>query len=163
MASNYSFDVVSDIDLQEVDNAVNQSTKEINQRYDFKGSSAEILLKDNEIRLKAENEFKLEAVRDVLRGKFAKRGLSVRALNFKKVENGTLGSARQTVELIKGISKEKAKEIVLEIKNSKIKVQAQILDDVVRISSKDKDDLQQAIILLKSKDFEIDLQFQNYR
>lgn len=163
MASNYSFDVVSDIDLQEVDNAVNQSTKEINQRYDFKGSSAEILLKDNEIRLKAENEFKLEAVRDVLRGKFAKRGLSVRALNFKKVENATLGSARQTVELIKGISKEKAKEIVLEIKSSKIKVQAQILDDVVRISSKDKDDLQQAIILLKSKDFEIDLQFQNYR
>lgn len=163
MASSYSFDVVSDVDMQEVDNAVNQAKKEISQRYDFKGSPVEVILNDEDIKLTAENEFKLDAVRDVLRGKFAKRGLSVRALDFGKIENASLGSARQTAKIVKGLSVEKAKEIVKEIKNSKIKVQTQIMDTQLRITGKDKDDLQATIQFLKSKDFGIDLQFTNYR
>ncbi|ADL53541.1 YajQ family cyclic di-GMP-binding protein [Clostridium cellulovorans] len=163
MASSYSFDVVSDVDMQEVDNAVNQAKKEISQRYDFKGSPVEIILNDEDIKLTAENEFKLDAVRDVLRGKFAKRGLSVRALDFGKVENASLGSARQVAKIVKGLSKEKAKDIVKEIKDSKIKVQTQIMDNQLRVTGKDKDDLQAVIQLLKGKDFGIDLQFTNYR
>jgi cyclic-di-GMP-binding protein len=163
MASSYSFDVVSDVDMQEVDNAINQSVKEIATRYDFKGSKAEIKLNGEEIKLVAEDEFKLNSVVEILKVKFVKRGISVKALDFGKVENGTLGSARQTVKIIKGISKEKAKDGVADIKASKIKVQAQIMDVQVRVTGKDKDDLQQTIALLKSKDYGIELQFINFR
>ena len=163
MASSYSFDVVSDVDMQEVDNAINQSVKEIATRYDFKGSKAEIKLSDQEIKLVAEDEFKLNSVVEVLKVKFVKRGISVKALDFGKVENGTLGSARQTVKIVKGISKEKAKDVIADIKASKIKVQVQIMDVQVRVTGKDKDDLQQTIALLRSKDYGIELQFINFR
>jgi cyclic-di-GMP-binding protein len=163
MASTYSFDVVSEVDLQEVDNAVNQALKEIGQRYDFKNSKTEINLGEEEIKISTEDEFRLNAVIEILKGKFIKRGVSPKALDFGKVEKASLGGVRQTAKIVKGISKEKAKDIIAEIKGSKIKVQAQIMENQVRISGKEKDDLQQAITLLKSKDFGVDLQFTNYR
>lgn len=163
MANSYSFDVVSEVNMQEVDNAVNQAKKEISQRYDFKGSNTEVELKEDEIRISTEDEFKLSAVIEILKGKFVKRGISAKALDFGKLEKASLGGVRQNAKIVKGISKEKAKDIVGEIKNSKIKVQAQIMDTQVRITGKDKDDLQAAIALLKSKDFGVDLQFVNYR
>ena len=163
MASSYSFDVVSDVDMQEVDNAINQSVKEIATRYDFKGSKAEIKLNGEEIKLVAEDEFKLNQVVEVLKAKFVKRGISAKALDFAKVEDATLGSARQTVKIVKGISREKAKDVIADIKASKIRVQAQIMDVQVRVTGKDKDALQQTIALLKSKDYGIDLQFINFR
>jgi len=163
MASSYSFDVVSEVNMQEVDNAVNQTLKEISQRYDFKGSKTEVELGDDEIRLSSEDEFKINSVIEILKGKFVKRGISVKALDFSKLEKASMGTVKQTAKLVKGISKEKAKEITSEIKNSKIKVQAQIMDTQVRITGKNKDDLQAAITLLKSKDFGIELQFTNYR
>lgn len=164
MANSYSFDIVSNVNMQEVDNAINQAKKEISQRYDFKGSKIEIeLVNDDEIKLTADDEFKLNATLEILRGKFVKRGISPKALDLGKVENASLGAARQTAKIVKGISKEKAKIINTDIKNSKIKVQSQIMDDVLRITGKDKDDLQKVIALVKGKDYGIDLQFTNYR
>ncbi|GAA0115626.1 YajQ family cyclic di-GMP-binding protein [Clostridium senegalense] len=163
MASNYSFDVVSEVNMQEVDNAINQALKEISQRYDFKGSKTAIELGKDEIKIVSDDEYKLNAVIDILKGKFIKRGVSPKALELGKIENGSLGAAKASAKIINGISKEKAKELVSEIKSSKIKVQTQILDNQLRVTGKDKDDLQQTIQLLKSKDFNIDLQFTNYR
>lgn len=163
MANSYSFDVVSEVNLQEVDNSINQATKEISQRYDFKGSKSEIELSEQEIKIQSEDEFKLNAVIEILKAKFVKRGVSPKALDFGKIEKGSLGSVRQTAKLICGISKEKAKELTADIKNSKIKVQSQIMDNQIRISGKDKDDLQQVIALLKGKDYGIELQFTNFR
>lgn len=164
MASTYSFDVVSEVNMQEVDNAVNQSLKEISQRYDFKGSKSEIeIIKDEEVKIVSDDEYKLNAVIDILKGKLIKRGVSPKALEFGKVEHGSLGSARVNAKIVNGISKEKAKEVVAAIKDSKIKVQAQILDKQVRVSGKNKDDLQNIMQLLKEKDFGIALQFTNYR
>ncbi|GLC31371.1 YajQ family cyclic di-GMP-binding protein [Clostridium omnivorum] len=163
MPSTYSFDVVSEVNMQEVDNAVNQAKKEIDQRYDFKGSKTEIELKDEEIKILSDDEYKLKAVVEILKAKLIKRGISPKALDLGKVENASMGAARQIAKIVKGISKEKAKDIVAEIKGSKVKAQAQIMENQVRVSSKDKDDLQAVITLLKSKDFGIDLQFTNYR
>ena len=163
MPSTYSFNVVSEVNMQEVDNAVNQSKKEIDQRYDFKGSNTQIELGEDEIKISCDDEFRLKAVVEILKSKFIKRGISPKALDMGKVEKASMGTVRQVGKLVKGISKEKSKDIVAEIKASKIKVQAQIMENQVRVSGKDKDDLQQAIALLKSKDFGIDLQFTNYR
>jgi uncharacterized protein YajQ (UPF0234 family) len=163
MASGYSFDVVSEVDMQEVDNAVNQTIKEISQRYDFKNVKTEVILGEDEIKVSSADEFMLKSVVDVLKSKFVKRGISVKALDFGKVDTGSLGSARQTSKIVKGLSKEKAKEIVGEIKNSKIKVQVSIMDTQVRVTGKDKDQLQEVMALLKGKDFGVDLQFTNYR
>lgn len=163
MANSYSFDIVSTVDMQEVDNAINQAKKEISQRYDFKGSKVEIQLINDEIKLTADDNFKLTAVIEVLKGKFIKRGVSPKSLDFGKVEEASLGSARQTAKIVKGISKEKAKLINTDIKDSKIKVQTQIMDDVLRVTGKDKDYLQQVIALVKGKDYGLDLQFTNYR
>jgi uncharacterized protein YajQ (UPF0234 family) len=163
MANNYSFDVVSEVNMQEVDNAVNQAVKEISQRYDFKNSKTELVLNDDVIKIATEDEFKLNSVIEILKAKCIKRGVSVKSLDFEKLEKATLGTVRQNVKIVKGIAKEKAKDIVGEIKGSKIKVQAQIMENQVRITGKDKDDLQAAIQLLKSKDFGVDLQFVNYR
>jgi uncharacterized protein YajQ (UPF0234 family) len=163
MANSYSFDIVSTVDMQEVDNAINQAKKEISQRYDFKGSKVEIQLINDEIKLTADDNFKLTAVIEVLKGKFVKRGVSPKSLDFGKVEEASLGSARQTAKIVKGISKEKAKLINTDIKDSKIKVQTQIMDDVLRVTGKDKDYLQQVIALVKGKDYGLDLQFTNYR
>ena len=163
MASGYSFDVVSEVDMQEVDNAVNQTIKEISQRYDFKNVKTEVILGEDEIKLVSADEFMLKSVIEILKSKFVKRGMSVKALDFGKVDIGSLGSARQTSKIINGLSKEKAKEIVQEIKVSKLKVQVSIMDTQVRVTGKDKDDLQAVMSLLKGKDFGVDLQFTNYR
>ncbi|SHK15200.1 hypothetical protein SAMN02745163_03287 [Clostridium cavendishii DSM 21758] len=163
MASTYSFDVVSKVDMQEVDNAINQAIKEISQRYDFKGSKSNIELIKDEIKIISDDEYKLKTVIEILKGKLVKRGISPKALEVGKIDNASLGSVKVVCKLVNGISKEKAKEIVVDIKSSKIKVQAQIQEDELRISSKDKDELQRVISLLKEKDFGIALQFTNYR
>lgn len=163
MAATYSFDVVSQVDIQEVDNAVNQAMKEISQRYDFKNSKSEIELGKDEIKIISDDEYKLETVIEILKAKLIKRGISPKALEFGKVEKATLGTARVNAKIVNGIAKDKAKEIVSEIKNSKIKVQAQIMEDQLRVTGKAKDDLQAVMSMLKEKDFNIALQFTNYR
>jgi cyclic-di-GMP-binding protein len=161
--ANPSFDVVSEINMQEMDNAVNQTVKELSQRYDFKGAVAEIDFKETELRIHAQDEMRLNAILEILRGKMAKRNISPKFLDLGKVEPAANSTIRQIVKIKKGIDKEKAKVIVQDIKNSKIKVQGQIMDDVVRVSGKDKDDLQQVIQLIKGKDYGIEIQFTNYR
>jgi len=163
MATAHSFDVVSDVDMQEVDNAINQALKEIKQRYDFKNTITEIKLGKEDIKIISDDDFKLKSVIEVLVAKLIKRGISGKALDLGKQDVATLGSARQTAKIIKGISTEKAKKIIAEIKSSKIKVQAQIMDNQLRISGKNLDDLQDVMALIKSKDFDIALQFTNFR
>ncbi|MBU3160502.1 YajQ family cyclic di-GMP-binding protein [Clostridium frigoris] len=163
MATAHSFDVVSDVDMQEVDNAINQALKEIKQRYDFKNTITEIKLVKEDIKIVSDDDFKLKSVVEVLVSKLIKRGISGKALDLDKKEEATLGSARQTAKIIKGISTEKAKKIIAEIKASKLKVQAQIMDNQLRVSSKDLDTLQEVMALIKSKDFDIALQFTNFR
>jgi len=162
MASSYSFDIVSEANLPEVENAVNQTIKEITQRYDFKGSKTEIKLEED-ILISTEDEFRLNAVIEILKVKLIKRGVSVKNLDFSKVESAKLGTVRQTLTIVNGISKEKAKDIINDIKGSKLKVQSQIMDVVLRISAKDKDELQKVMALTRGKDYGIDLQFTNYR
>ena len=164
MANECSFDVVSDLDMQEVDNAVNQCAKEIKQRFDFRGSKSTISLEgDTEIRILADDEYKLKNVIDILQTKAIKRGISLKNFDYGKMETASQSMVRQSITLKKGIQKEKAKEIVAAIKNMKLKVQGQIMDDQVRVVGKDKDDLQRVIGELKLKDFGVDLQFVNFR
>ncbi len=158
-----SFDVVFKVDLQEVDNAVNLARKEIGQRFDFKGTHNEIDLEKDSILILAADDYKLTAVVDILRGKLARRNVSPTCLEFGKKEPASHGAMRQRITLLQGIDKERGKEIVKVIKESKLKVQAQIMDDQVRVSGKKIDDLQEIIQLLKAKDFGIDLQFVNMR
>ncbi|MBS4025976.1 MAG: YajQ family cyclic di-GMP-binding protein [Clostridia bacterium] len=163
MSKSCSFDVVSQVDMQEVDNAVNQTAKEISQRYDFKNSKSSIELEGEEIKIIADDDYKLGAVVDVLQSKIIKRGIDLKSLDYGKAESASGGTVKQTVKVKQGISKEKGKEVVAIIKNSKMKVQAQIMDDQVRITGKNKDDLQEAIQLLKQGDFDQPLQFTNFR
>ncbi len=163
MAKNSSFDIVSQIDMQELDNALNQTRKEIAQRYDFRGSNASRELTADQLKLAAEDEYNLGASLDILRQRMAKRGLSLRALEPGKVEPAAKGSVRQTVKLKQGIDKETAKKITAAIKAAKIKVTAQVQDNQVRVSGPKKDDLQAVIQLVKGQDFGIDLQFINLR
>ncbi len=158
-----SFDVVFKVDLQEVDNAVNLTRKEVDQRYDFKGTTNEIDMQKDVIVILAADDYKLTAVVDILRGKLARREVSPRCLEFGKKEPASHGAMRQRITLLQGIDKERAKEIVKVIKESKLKVQGQIMEDQVRVSGKKIDDLQEVIQLLKGKDFGIDLQFINMR
>ncbi|PLX74451.1 MAG: YajQ family cyclic di-GMP-binding protein [Desulfuromonas sp.] len=158
-----SFDIVSQVDMQEVDNAVNQSRKEIGQRYDFKGTHNEIDLGENAITILAADDYKLKAVIDILIGKLVQRKVSSKCLDYGKQENASHNTVRQRIGIVQGIDKEKGKAIVKEIKGSKLKVQAQIMDDQVRVSGKKIDDLQAVIQLLKGKDFGLDLQFINMR
>lgn len=158
-----SFDIVFKVDMQEVDNAVNQTRKEINQRYDFKGTHNEIELEKESILIVGASNYKLDAVVDVLRGKLAKRNVSPTCLDFGKKEPASQGAVRQRINLLQGIDKERGKEIAKAIKESKLKVQAQIMEDQVRVSGKKVDDLQAVIQALKSKDFGINLQFVNMR
>ena len=166
MAKDSSFDVVSQVDMQEMDNAVNQVKKEIDQRYDFRGSNASIELGEKEVKIAAEDEYKLGAILDMLRQKMAKRGIPLRCLVPGKIEPAAKGTVRQSLEIQQGISKENGKKIVAAIKASKLKVTAQIQDDRVRenmaVMTK-KDDLQAVIQLLKAGDFGVDLQFINMR
>lgn len=158
-----SFDIVFKVDMQEVDNAVNQARKEINQRFDFKGTHNEIDLENQSIVILGADDYKLTAVVDILRGKLAKRSVSPTCLDFGKKEPASQGAMRQRISLLQGIDKERGKEIVKAIKDSKLKVQAQIQEEQVRVSGKKIDDLQEVIQLLKGKDFGIDLQFVNMR
>ena len=164
MADACSFDVVSKVDLEEVRNAVDQAMKEITQRYDFKGSMSKIELKeDAALLLASDNELKLKAVVDVLQTKLIKRGVSIRSLEYGKVEPAAKGTVRQEVKILQGIPTEKAKAIVKALKDAKLKVQAAIQGEQVRVSGKDKDVLQEAIALIKRNDQNLDLQFTNYR
>jgi uncharacterized protein YajQ (UPF0234 family) len=158
-----SFDIVSRVDMQEVDNAVNQAVKEIAQRYDFKGSKSEISQEKEGIKVLADDDYKLKAVIDVLQSKFIKRNISIKALQYGKVEPASGGMVRQIITVQQGISKEKGKEIVALIKESKIRVQGQIQDDQVRVTGKNRDDLQETIQLLKGKDLGVEMQFVNFR
>ena len=163
MAAENSFDVVSDVDLMEVSNAVQQSMKEIRQRFDFKGSVSEITLEKELLSLHSDDESRLKAVIDILQGKLVKRGVSLKALEYGKIEPSAKGTVRQPVTIRKGIPSEKAKEIVKFIKGMGVRVQASIQEDQVRVAGKNRDDLQLVIQALKGHDFGLDLQFTNYR
>jgi uncharacterized protein YajQ (UPF0234 family) len=163
LAKDSSFDVVSQVDMQELENALNQAIKEIDTRFDFKNSKSSITHVDDKITLVSDDEFKLKNVVDILESKVIKRGISLRALQYGKVEPAAKDTVRQVVTLKQGIAKEEAKKITQLIKDSKIKVQAQYQGDIVRVSGKDRDDLQNVIKLLKEQDLELDLQFINYR
>jgi uncharacterized protein YajQ (UPF0234 family) len=160
-----SFDVVSKIDLAEVANAIQQAMKELTQRFDLKDSHSTIELKekDNKLELKSKDEFKLKAVVEILQGKLVKRNVPLKGLTYGTVDAAGGSTVRQEVTLQQGIPTEKAKEIVKKIKDSKLKVQASIQGDLVRIAGKDRDTLQQAIALLRGSDFGIDMQFINFR
>lgn len=159
-----SFDVVSQVDFQEVDNALNQAIKEIQTRYDFKGTKSEIRRGEKgAFTIVADDEFKRKAVLDVVQSRLVKRGVSLKALQLGKVEPASGGTVRQEVSFQAGIPTEKAREIVKLLKDSKLKVQGAIQEDQVRVSGKNKDDLQAAIQALKARDFGLDLQFTNYR
>jgi uncharacterized protein YajQ (UPF0234 family) len=160
-----TFDIASKIDLQEVNNAIQQALKEVQTRYDLKGtkSSIELNQKEHTILLASDDEFKIRAVNDIFQQKLVKRGVPLKGLTYGKVEPAGGSTVHQTITLQQGIPMEKAKEIVKVIKNSKLKVQASIQSDVVRVSGKDRDTLQQVIKLVKETDFGIDMQFTNYR
>ena len=160
-----SFDVVSQVNMQEVKNAVDQALKEIRQRFDFKDSKTELTLKEKEKELVvvSDDEYKLKAVLEILKGKCVKRHVSLKALTYGKIEEALGGTVRQVITIQSGISDEKAKAISKEIRDGKFKVQAQMQGDQVRVQSKSKDELQAVIAFLKQKDFGIDLQFLNYR
>lgn len=163
MAKENSFDIVSKTDYAEVTNAINQTTKEVSQRFDFKGSKATVELQDKDLLLSAEDDMKLRNMNDILQGKLVKRGVSVKALDYQKVEPAAGGTVRQVIKVQQGIPIDKAKEIVKFIKDGKYKVQASIQGETVRVSGKDRDTLQEVIAALKAKDFGIDMQFDNYR
>jgi uncharacterized protein YajQ (UPF0234 family) len=160
-----SFDVVSQIEMPEVSNAIQQATKEITTRYDLKDSKSKIELneKDKKLTLSSSDDFKLKAVTEILNQKLVKRGVPIRNLTYGTVQTAAGSSVKQEVTLQSGISIEKARDIVKAIKDSKVKVQASIQGEVVRVSGKDRDTLQQVIALLKGGDFGIELQFTNFR
>jgi hypothetical protein len=164
MAQENSFDIVSKVDMQEVRNAIDQALKEIHQRFDLKDSHSDITLEGSEaILLVSAGEYKLEAVKEILGHKLVKRGVSLKNLTYEKMEEASGKSMRQKINLQQGIPIEKAKEIVRLVKDSKKKVQASIQGDTVRISGKDRDDLQAIIALLRGKELGVELQFTNYR
>lgn len=163
MANECSFDIVSKVDLQEVDNAVHQTMREIGQRFDFKGSVATVSRDGYALVLLAEDEFTLKQMLDILEGKLVKRQVPLKALTRGKVESASGGKVRQRIDLQQGIPIEKAREIVKLIKGAKRKVQAQIQEDQVRVFGRDKDELQVVIQLLRERDLGIHMQFMNYR
>lgn len=165
MAQQNSFDIVSEVNLQEVDNAVNQAQKEIIQRYDFKGirTSIELDQKEKKIILMTGDEFHLKSVVDILQSKLVKRSVPIKALRYGTIEQASGNSVRQTITLQIGIAKDDAKIITKLVKESKLKVQAQIMEDQVRVSGKNKDDLQAVMALIRNHEFSFALQFVNYR
>ncbi|MCI0529611.1 MAG: YajQ family cyclic di-GMP-binding protein [Nitrospira sp.] len=165
MAAMNSFDIVSEIDMQEVKNAVDQAMKEIHQRFDFKGSKSDITVdeKENLIVLVSDDQYKLKSVTDILQTRMVKRGVSLKALSFGKVEEALGGTIRQKIQLQQGIAAEKAKEIGKAIRDAKFKVQTQVQGNQIRVMGKSRDELQAVITLLKEKDFGIAMQFTNYR
>lgn len=163
--ADFSFDVVSKVEMAEVVNAVNQAQKEMDARFDFKGSKSSISLdeKKGEITLVGDDEMKLKNVADILLNKLVKRNVTVKALDYGKVEDAANGTRKQVITLKQGVPQDKAKQITSAIRDAKLKVKAEIRGDEIRVSGAKKDDLQAAITLLRDKDFGIALQFTNYR
>ena len=158
-----SFDIISEIDLQEVDNAVNQARKEVASRYDFRGSKSEIQWDKILLTILADDEYKLGALKDILQSKLHRRGIDIRALKYETPEQATGMSLRQKITLVQGIDKELAKDITKIIRDSKLKVQAQIQDEKIRVTSKSRDELQECMTVVKSSEIKIPLQFSNLR
>lgn len=165
MASNHSFDIVSEIDFQEVDNAINQAIKEIQQRYDLKDSNTEIVLnkKDKLVTINTKDDYSRKQSIDIIQTKFIKRGISIKALKYDEPEPAASGRLKQTINLQSGISKENAKLVTKMIKDSKLKVNAQIQDEQVRVTAVKIDDLQEVIKLVKEADLDFPVQFTNYK
>ena len=165
MADTNSFDIVSEVNMQEVDNAINQARKEIVQRYDFKGSKSSIELnqKEKSLTIISDDDFKLKSVVDILQNKLIKRGVPIKALDYGAIEPAASSTVRQIITLRVGIDKENAKLIVKMIKDTKLRVQAQIMEDQVRVSGKNKDDLQAIMKMLREAELSFAMQFTNYR
>jgi uncharacterized protein YajQ (UPF0234 family) len=163
MAQEFSFDIVSKTDMQEVANAIQQAQKEMAQRFDFKGSKSAIELNADELVLSSDDEGKLRSVKDIVETRLVKRKVSLKAFDYANVEPAAGGTVRQKAKIVQGIEVEKAKAIVRTIKDAKIKVQASIQSDQVRVVGRSKDDLQKAMALVREQDFGIPLQFTNYR
>lgn len=163
MSKESSFDIVSKVDMQEATNAINQAQKELENRFDLKGTGSEVQLEKETIVLKAPDEMKLKNVLDIVESKLVKREISLKMLDYGKIESSLGGNVKQVVTLKQGISKENAKKLIGLIKDAKIKVNAQIQDDQVRVVGKDKDDLQAVIKLLKGANLDFEMQFLNYR
>ncbi len=163
MAAENSFDIVCKVDMQEVANALDQARREIETRYDLKGAKNEVLQEKQDITVTSADDMKLKAVVDILQSKLHKRGVPLKALTYGDVQDAAGGAKRQKITLQQGIPSDKAKEIVRLVKDSKIKVQASINEDKVRIAGKNRDDLQKVIAMVKEKDLGIALQFDNYR
>jgi cyclic-di-GMP-binding protein len=163
MAQEFSFDIVSKTDMQEVANAIQQAQKEMAQRFDFKGSKSAIELNADELVLSSDDEGKLRSVKDIVETRLVKRKVSLKAFDYANVEPAAGGTVRQKAKIVQGIEVEKAKAIVRTIKDAKLKVQASIQSDQVRVVGRSKDDLQKAMALVREQDFGIPLQFTNYR
>jgi uncharacterized protein YajQ (UPF0234 family) len=163
MPQDFSFDVVSKTDMQEVANAIEQARKELAQRFDFKGSKSSIEMSGEELVLVSDDEGKLVSVKDIVETKLVKRKVSLKALDYGKIEPAAGGTVRQRAKIVQGIETEKAKAIVKTIKDAKVKVQASIQSDQVRVVGRSKDDLQKAMTLVRETDYGIPLQFTNYR
>jgi uncharacterized protein YajQ (UPF0234 family) len=163
MSKESSFDIVSKVDLAEVTNAIHIALKEIENRFDFKGSKSDITLDKEEIVLLSDDEYKLGQVKDVLLGKLVKRGVSIKNLDYGKIEPASGGTVRQRVKLVQGIDKENAKRINTIIKETGLKVKTQIQDDQIRVTGKSKDELQTVIAAIRKADLPIEVQFINYR
>lgn len=163
MSKEASFDIVSKVDMAALTDAVHQANKEIENRFDLKGTGSELSLDKEAITAKAPDEMKLRNIIDILEGRMIKRGISIKALDRGKVESALAGTVRQVITVIQGIDKDRAKKITGLIKDTKLKVQAQIQEDQIRVTGKNKDDLQTVMGTLRNADLDIDLQFTNYR
>ena len=163
MAKENTFDIVSRVDLQEVKNSVDQALRELRTRFDFKGSKSDIIFDGEEITLIGDDDFKLRSVVEILETRLIKRGINIKALRYGKIEPAAKDTVRQKLNLIQGIDREQSKIITKLVKNSKLKIQISIQGDQVRISGKKRDDLQEVINIIKDHEFDIPLQFVNYR
>ncbi|RCX12698.1 hypothetical protein DFP94_12418 [Fontibacillus phaseoli] len=163
MASESSFDIVSKMDMQELTNAIDQTEREIANRFDFKGSKSELKIEKDVLVILSDDEYKLNAVIDILQSKMIKRGLPIKNLDYGKIEPASLGAVRQRINLKQGIDQENAKKINVLIRDSKLKVKSQIQGDQIRVTGKSRDDLQQIIQMLRKGDLTVDLQFTNLK
>lgn len=163
MASEHSFDIVSKMDMQELNNAVTQTEREISNRFDFKGSKSSLSLEKDVLVIASDDEYKLNAVIDILQTKMVKRGLSLKNVEYGKVEPAAMGTVRQRLSLKQGVDQENAKKINILIRDSKLKVKSQIQGDQIRVTGKNRDDLQAVIQLLRKADLPLDLQFTNLK
>ncbi|MFC5648954.1 YajQ family cyclic di-GMP-binding protein [Paenibacillus solisilvae] len=163
MSSESSFDIVSKVDMQELINAVSQAEKEIDSRFDFKGSKSSIKIEKEELVVISDDEYKLKSVIDVLQTKMTKRGVPIKNLEYGKIESASAGTVRQRIKLKQGIEQDISKKINILIRDSKLKVKSQTQGDQVRVTGKSRDDLQAVMNLLRAEDLQIELQFTNYR